>query len=369
MDCLSAGVVRIPRMSSQADRLINLTKNDMQNTLIIKLSSVGDIVMAMPAVSHLKQETGASVTWVVDEGMSSLLEHHPLVDELLIYPRNPFGESARSLRAFASGWAELVRQLRSRTYDVAIDLQGRPRTYLLLQAARAARKIGRGDFPFLSEKVRHRRAVQRHAVWACFESLDLLGLDRPAEPRLVLHSSAGAGARVEGLIRELGSAAGRYAVILPVTTWASKNWPAENWAEVGDWLCGRGLDVLLVGSSHDRQTAARIRSLMKRANRVIPVLGVLTLGELLPLFERACLVLGGDTGPLHIAAASDVPIVALYAASDPVRTGPWPPGRAQLLTAPDCRCCRLPYCRRKCMSRLEPGRVIEAASVSLGALV
>jgi len=341
----------------------------MKNILIIKLSSVGDIVMATPAVSHLKQETGALVTWVVDDGMASLLEGHPLVDDLLIYPRDPFHESSRTLRTFATRWAGLLRQLRSRNYDLAIDLQGRPRTYLLLQAARANRRIGRGFFPFLPQSVRHRRSVRRHAVLACFESLDLLGLERPAEPRLVLGANAEADTKVEGLLRELGTTAGRYAVILPVTTWRSKNWPAEYWAEVGDWLGRQGLDVLLVGSSRDHDVSARIRSAMKRTERLFPLLGVVNLRQLLPLFERACLVLGGDTGPLHIAAASEAPIVALYGASDPARTGPWPPGRAMVLTAPDCRCCRLPHCRKKCMSRLQPSRVIEAASVCLGALV
>jgi len=337
----------------------------MKKVLIIKLSSVGDIVMATPAVSHLKQETGASVTWIVDEGMASLLEDHPLVDELLLYPRDPFRSSSRTLGSFATRWTGLVRELRSRTYDVAIDLQGRPRTYLLLQAARADRKIGRGWFPFLASTVRHRRSVQRHAVIACFESLDLLGLERPAEPRLVLQAPPSDRTKVDSVLRTLGVSASCYAIVLPATTWPSKTWPVEYWAQVADWLVERGLDVLFVGSSKDQQVSGRIRSAMKRTGRVFPLLGVLTLRELLSLFERASLVLGGDTGPLHIAAAADVPIVALYGASDPLRTGPWPPGRALVLTAPDCRCCRLPYCRRKCMTRLVPDQVIEAASDSM----
>ncbi len=337
----------------------------MKKVLIIKLSSVGDIVMATPAVSHLKQTTGASVTWIVDEGMASLLEDHPLVDNLLLYPRDPFHSSSRTLRTFATRWSSLVQELRSRTFDLAIDLQGRPRTHLLLQAARAGRKIGRGLFPFVRQTVRHRRSTRRHAVLACFESLDLLGLERPAEPCLVLEARPKDHSRVEDLLGELGTTAGRYAVILPATTWPSKTWPPEYWARVADWLIDRGYDVLLVGSSGDQEVSARICSAMKRTGRVFPLLGALRLRELIPLFERASLVLGGDTGPLHIAAVSKVPIVALYGASDPFRTGPWPPGRALVLTAPECRSCRLPRCRKKCMTRLEPGRVIEAACVQL----
>ncbi len=336
----------------------------MERVLIIKLSSVGDILMATPAVSHLKQELRASVTWIVDEGMASLLEDHPLVDELLLFPRNPFAQSAASLQSLAR-CGSLLKQIRSRTFDLAIDLQGRFRSYVLLQAAQAGRKIGRGLFPFLPETVRHRRSIPRHAVLACFESLDLLGLDRPAAPRLVLRSRPKDEIKVENLLRLLGTGPGRYVVILPVTTWPSKNWPVGHWALVVDWLRQRGFDVLLVGSSRDEEVCARIRAATKRSDRVFTVLGLLTLRELLALSDRACLVVGGDTGPLNIAAVSPVPIVALYGASDPLRTGPWPPGRARILTAPGCQSCRLPRCRRKCMSKLEPSQVIEAVSVSL----
>ncbi len=336
----------------------------MKTVLVIKLSSIGDILMATPAVSHLRQELGASVTWIVDEGMASLLEDHPLVDELLLFPRDPFAQSAATPRGLARS-VSLLRQLRSRTFDLAIDLQGRSRSYILLQTARADRKIGRGLFPFLPETVLHRRSVPRHAVLACFESLDLLGLERPAAPRLILQSKPKDEAKVENLLRSLGTGAGRYAVILPMTTWPSKNWPVGHWALVVDWLRQRGLDVLLAGSSRDEGVCAGICAVTKRSERVFPVLGLLTLRELLALFKRACLVLGGDTGPLHIAAVSSTPIVALYGASDPSRTGPWPAGRACILTAPGCRSCRLPRCRKKCMSKLEPGQVIEAASASL----
>ena len=213
----------------------------MKSVLIIKLSSIGDIVMATAAVSHLKQATGASVTWVVDEGMASLLEDHPLVDELLLYPRDPFNSPSRTFRTFAKRWTALLQQLRARTYDVAIDLQGRPRTYLLLQSAQAKHKIGRGFYPFLPRTVRHKRSVQRHAVLACFESLDFLGLPRPLDPRPVIPLRPQDENKVRSVLEPLGTAAGQYAVILPATTWPSKNWPEEYWAEVADWLVEQGL--------------------------------------------------------------------------------------------------------------------------------
>jgi heptosyltransferase-1 len=340
----------------------------MKEVLIIKLSSVGDVIMATPAVRHLKQTTGASVTWVVDAGMASLLDDHPLVDNLLLYPRDPFHPTPRSLRPFLASWYGLVERLRRQTFDLAIDLQGRPRSHLLLQAVKAPRKIGRGFYPFGPQLVRHRRSVRRHAVLACFEALDLLGIERPAEPCLVLDARPEDEKKVESLLCSLGVCAGGYVVILPTTTWPSKTWPPDYWAEVADWLMDRGFDVLLVGSSRDQAVSAGVCSAMKRAGRILPLLGVLSLRELLPLFDRACLVLGGDTGPLHIASVSKVPIVALYGASDPFRTGPWPPGRATLITAPQCRFCRLPRCRKECMSRIEPGRVIEAASAQLSAV-
>jgi heptosyltransferase-1 len=348
----------------------------VRSILVIKLSAVGDIVMATPAVDHLKRATGARITWAVDEGMASLLADHPLVDDLLLFPRDPFENPLTDLRRFPLQAIRELKRLRSREFDLAIDFQGRGRTYLMLQAARARRKIGRGRFPFLSERVPHRRSVVRHAVWACFEPLDLLGLARPDQPRLVLPSHEADRAKVAGWLEAgrcaVGSAArrrltsGRFVALLPATTWPSKLWPAEHWIRTINHLNSQDTDVVVIGGKLDSAWGERLRSGVEHPERVFPLFGDLNLRELVPLFEASSLVIGVDTGPLHIAAATATPIVALYGPTDPLRTGPWPPGRASIISAPECRQCRLPRCRKKCMLRLLPEEVIAALGPAPG---
>lgn len=337
----------------------------VRSILVIKLSSVGDIMMATPAVACLKAATGARITWAVDEGMASLLVAHPLADELLLFPRDPFQDPLTDLRRFPRQAIRLIRRLRSREYDLAIDFQGRGRTYLMLQLARARRKIGRGRFPFLAESVPHRRFEARHAVSACFEPLDLLGIPRPDQPRLALPSQEADRARVGAWLADRRLTSGGFTTVLPATTWPSKLWPAEHWIELINWLSSAGMGVVAVGGKRDSHWGEKIRSSVARPDRVFGLFGELNLRELAPLFEASRLVIGVDTGPLHIAAATRTPLVALYGPTDPRRTGPWPPGRASVLVAPDCRSCRLPKCRENCMRRLSPDYVKAAVKVTL----
>ena len=339
----------------------------VRSILVLKLSSVGDVVMATPAVDTLKRATGARITWAVDEGMASLLVDHPLADELLLFPRDPFQDPLADLRRFPRQAIRLIRRLRSREYDLAIDFQGRGRTYLMLQLSRARRKIGRGRFPFLAESVPHRRSEARHAVSSCFEPLDLLGIPRPDQPQLVLPSREPDRSRVAAWLADRRLAAGRFVTAVPATTWPSKLWPAEHWAKTIDYLGAGEIDVLLVGGRRDSHWGETIRAGVARPDRLFDAFGEFTLRELTPLFESSRAVIAVDTGPLHIASANRTPLVALYGPTDPQRTGPWPPGRASVLLAPDCRSCRLPRCRKKCMSRLSPEYVTAAIRSALDA--
>jgi ADP-heptose:LPS heptosyltransferase len=99
--------------------------------------------------------------------------------------------------------------------------------------------------------------------------------------------------------------------------------------------------------------------LLEDAAGVFSAFGSLSLRELYHLLDLSVLVVSGDTGPLHIAAATRTPLVALYGPTDPLRTGPWPPGRAEVITAPGCGQCRMPHCSRGCMKLLYPCAVTQ----------
>ncbi|MBI4446673.1 MAG: glycosyltransferase family 9 protein [Acidobacteria bacterium] len=313
--------------------------------------------MSTPAVRQLKAVTGARITWAVDAGMSSLLEGHPDVDELLLFPRDPFGNS--SVSPVARRLTALVSELRKTTFDLAIDLQGRGRSYLLLLLSRARKKIGRGMFPFIEHQLPHRRRTVRHAVEACLEPLDVLGLARPSAPKLNLYSSEADHRKVAGLI---GSGNSGLYTLLPAASWDSKLWPEACWATLADWLTDRGKIIALAGCTREAALAQRIASKVRRPERLRLFFGALSLRELKPLFELSEAVVGCDTGPLHIAAATRAPLLALYGPTDPRRTGPWPPGRGHILRPAGCDTCLLPRCRRRCLQALGPEEVIDKLS-------
>lgn len=337
------------------------SQNLMDSILIIKLSSVGDIVLSTPVVRHLRAITGARIVWLVDGGIAPLLEGHPDIDELLLFPRDPFAPFMRDGHRVIPKMARLVARLRSEVFDLAIDLQGRGRTYLLLQLCRARRKIGRGSFPLLAERVTHRRDVVRHAVDSYFEATDLLGIERPSNPRLVLPPGEQDRFWLDGRLKACGID-GPIVCLAPSTTWRSKLWPPEYWAKVADWLIAQGDHVVLIGSAGESFRADAILNRLGRPQRAISLCGSLSLRQLISLFERSRLVISVDTGPMHIAAATDTPLIGLFGPTDPARTGPWPSGRATVIQAPGCRCCRIARCRRDCMKRLLPDAVIAAAS-------
>ena len=340
---------------------------DRPSILIIKLSSVGDIVMATPAVHQLKCHTNARIVWAIDEGIAPLLRGHPDVDELLLFPRDPFRFPTFDPFRVVPKAAHTVVKLRRDYFDAALDLQGRGRTYLLLQLARARIKIGRGSFPLLARAIPHNRHIQRHAVETNLEALEMLNVPVPERPALTLPAVAGDRKRVEGFLSELGIRRD-FAVLLPGGTWPSKRWPARHWAELSQWLRMEKLDVVLAGSRAEAALGTRITSLLQDATGVFSAFGSLSLRELYHLLDLSLLVVSGDTGPLHIAAATRTPLVALYGPTDPLRTGPWPPGRAEVVTAPGCTQCRMPHCSRGCMKLLYPCAVTQAVmSIRSGA--
>lgn len=338
-----------------------------RSILIIKLSSVGDVVMATPVVHHLKSQFGARIVWAMDEGIAPLLQGHPDVDDLLLFPRDPFRPFVENLSALAPKLSRMIRKLRSQAFDLAVDLQGRGRSYFLLQLAGAQTKVGRGRFPFLRQTVAHRRDVARHAVESYFEAIDLLGLPPPRDARIVLPEFPEDRERVRSVLCKSGIDAD-FVCLAPGASWPSKRWPVQYWAEVIDWLVAQDQRVVLVGSAQEAALGRDLAGSVSFPERLIPLFGSFTLRELISLCKLSRLFLAGDTGPLHIAAAAGTPVIALFAASDPVRTAPWPRGTAEIVTAPDCRHCRLPRCRKGCMSRLLPGMVIPKLAKALPAV-
>lgn len=294
---------------------------------MIRLSSIGDIVHALPAVAALGQSSpDAEISWAVEKRYAALLEGNPFVQKVI--PLDTIGWRARWT---AGGTArEVVRDLigvRGSRAGFAIDFQGLVKSAALARLSGAPRRIGFGG-PWLREsiaRVFYTESVEArgrsHVVEENLALAERAGA-RPVERdrwQFPLPASAECTRRVEERLSHLGVE--RFLVINPGGGWMSKRWAPKQYAQLigdlehdGDWT------VLITGSPAEEFIA---REILERAQAGRALYFASTLAEYIALIRRASLFVGGDTGPLHLAAAVGTPIVAIYGPTNPARNGPF----------------------------------------------
>jgi len=334
------------------------------NILLIRTSALGDIVHCLPALSALRRHLPeARLGWVVDRAFAPLLEGHPDLDEVLPVGlrawrgRTFAGETRREARAF-------LRRLRAFRADVALDLMGNHKAGVLARLSGARRRIGlaRADRREPSSALWVNEAAQARGVHAVDLALAVLApLGVPAEPVDL------GGARLpEAPLpdRPDRSEAGRrpFALLHPGAGWGNKVYPAERWAEVARELAERaGVEtrVALSPSPAERTAAAEI---VERAGGAAATVEVSELPALVAWSRRARLVLGGDTGPVHLAHAVGTPVVCVMGPTDPARHGPYgAPERALARPLPCSYCYRRFVSTKACLLEIEPRDVVERA--------
>jgi len=315
--------------------------------LIIKPSSLGDIVHALPVLAALRASyPKAHIAWLVGVGFAPLLENHPMLDEVIPFDRQRFGRMLLSTRA-CRAFLELLIHLRRRRFDLVIDLQGLIRSGFLSWAAGGRQRIGFAAARELAALFYSRRVrcpgTPHHAVDRNLCIARALGLTVTApEFPLGLHAEEIQAARLK-LDRLAPSLGNGFIALLPGARWESKRWPARRWAE----LIGRisdegGPACVLLGAGADTEAAEQV--LAHCSAPVLNLVGKTGLRELVALLHLAQAVVCHDSGPMHLAAALNRPTVAIFGPTDPARTGPYSP-RARIVSAPlDCAPCR----RRKC---------------------
>jgi lipopolysaccharide heptosyltransferase I len=321
--------------------------------LIIKPSAIGDVVHALPVLPRLKRLwPNAKLSWLITPACAKLVERHPLVDEVILFER----------RKWARGWynpsalwdvALFVHELRRRRFDLVIDLQGLLRSGLTTLLSGAPRRVGFSNARELAPAFYNERIdcswAKEHAVTRYLKIASALGCaDGPVE------FVFGVDDEDRKYIQSLIPAETEYAVLLPGTNWDTKRWPVARYAGLAKLIKERfGLETVTAGASVDKKLAAEIAS-------TFDLTGKTSLRQIVALLERAKLVVGNDTGPLHIAAGMGVPLVALYGPTDPVRTGPYGREESVLQIGLPCRPCYSRTCsHRSCMEWIKIESVLE----------
>ena len=299
-------------------------RDQPKRVLIIRLGAMGDILHALPAVAALRQAHPSwRVDWAVEPRWLALLAgddgEMPLVNRTHLvnakaWARAPLrGETIHEIR-------DLRRALRAERYDVCVDLQGAVRSALAGRLAGAKRMIGE-DEPrewaaryLFGERVRTEGV---HVIEQAVEVCEAIAGEKlcPILPPLPRNREAEAWAAA--VLREAGD---RLVVLLsPGAGWGAKRWPAERYGAVAAALHAQGCFVLVNAGPDETALAENVM----RASGGVALTPEFTLERLIALTRRICLLIAGDTGPLHLACALGKPVVGIYGPTDPRRNGPF----------------------------------------------
>jgi heptosyltransferase I len=318
--------------------------------LIIKPSALGDIVHSLPFLHSLRQHyPEAKIHWVVARGLQGLLEDHPMIQRLWIIDKERWKELSRLPETFAQ-LRHFQGELRRERFDLVIDLQGLLRSGLIAWATGAACRIGfreaREGSPFLyTHRVRGGReihAAERYMKVAAFLGCESSPLHFPLPPfpfRPPL---------VESLPAE-------YAVLAPSAGTEVKRWPPDRFGELASRL---PLPSVIVAAGSDIPLAERVAAASR--GKALSLAGKTSMKELFAVIGNARFVVSNDTGPMHIAAALQVPVFAIFGPTNPYRTGPYGPLHTIIREEISCSpCYRRKTCGKvRCMENLSVERVL-----------
>ena len=281
---------------------------------------------------------------------------------------------------------ELARRLQSSRYDLAIDFHGGPRSSLLTWLSRAPVRIGyqvagRG-WMYTRRVPRPRELRARHSVenqWDLLRALDFPEPNRTAFP-VEMPVDPDARRAVDDRLSDAGIENGDRLIVIHVSAGNPfRRWPTESFVELVRALASGkpGRRILLTSGPSDQSAVGRVvadarAGLDEASGRRIVSCGDFSLAELRALLERSCLYIGGDSGPLHVAATTNVPVVGLYGPTLPARSEPWraPEYVAEAVEVHDlpCRPCDQRICAPgdfRCLTSIGPGQVLEAAERAL----
>ncbi|HKV41384.1 MAG TPA: glycosyltransferase family 9 protein, partial [Blastocatellia bacterium] len=331
--------------------------------LVIKLSSIGDIVHTMPAVAALRKALPmAHISWVVDPRSGVILDGSPVVDELIQLPRRIWKKHSFGSQSFSEIRACLWRLRRGgagpnssptpgregstalpapgTVPEIAIDFQGLIKSGIVALASGAKRRIGfenkdlrePASRMFLTRQVP--TAIHTHKIDKNLElARSVIGEAAPGKTESDGSSACNGRDPLdyefpffvspgdEEYANQVVDGQPDFAIINPGGGWPTKLWDARRYGQIADWLWSeRGLASLITYGPGEEPLAMAVKH-ATRSQRAKPVAS--TLKQYIALARRARLFVGGDTGPLHIAAACRTPVVGLYGPTSPERNGPF----------------------------------------------
>lgn len=333
-----------------------------ERILIVRTSAMGDIVHALPALSRLRTtHPGLRIGWVVERAFAGLLDGHPDIDELIPVDLRTWRRSIASARTWreVAAFSEAMSRF---SPDLVLDLMGTHKSGVIAAWTLADRRIGlrRRDRREPSSALWLSEAVAghgRHAVDRMLSVVDGVGVSGgPVEFR---------GERLPANPWSGGPESGaEFALLHPMTAWSNKSYPLGSWSEaIRSLKAETGLDTWVAWGPGEEETAREIAS--SAGARALEELA--SLPQLTALSRAARIVLGGDTGPLHLAHAQGTAVVCVMGPTDPETNGPYGAPESVVVHRLPCSFChqRLDGARA-CLLAITPAEIVEAAVRALG---
>lgn len=344
--------------------------------LLVRLRQIGDVVFTTPTLAALADHfPGAQLTYLVEPAAAPVVSGNPHLARVIVAPRRSgFGGTLDDLR--------LGRELRHMRFDVAIDFHGGPRASLLTWLSRAPRRVGyeiKGRAWMYTDRVARARELRpRHSVENQWDLLTALGVPLPSRERYPadMPVDAQVAAAVRDRLTAHGVSSHDEVVVMHVSAGNPfRRWPLESFATVAAALANAAPAVRVIitsgpseaGAAQQVIDAARAR-LPQQAQGAVLACGEFSLSELRALTDIAALYIGGDSGPMHVASTSRVPMVSLYGPTLPARSEPWrasDEAAAVDVHGLSCRPCEQRVCVHgdfRCLSGITPEQVIDAAT-------
>jgi len=323
--------------------------------LVVKPSSLGDIIHALPTVRILRRAfPQADIAWLINENFAPILDGCPVISRVI-----PFARHRYTTPHGIAELGRLIAALHRERFDWAIDLQCLLRSSLITLATGARRRTGlsdgrEGSTSFYNELIKvpapHMHAVDRYLMLPRQLGIQVDRVDFPLAP-----DPRGAKAGPEKLI-----------LVNPGARWPTKRWPAPRFGELLARLAALWPDhrLAIIGSPDERITAEAIAA---AAHAPVEMLaGRTTLPQLVDLMRRAALLISNDSGPMHLAVAVGTPVVAIFGPTNPRQTGPYPgAAHAVLRVSLPCSPCLKAQCKDtpevNCLIQIEVEQVVAAA--------
>ncbi len=341
------------------------------NILILKPSSLGDVIHALPVLRLLKRHWPDSrIHWWLDVNLRPLLERDPDLEGIFAFERRRWAAPRHWLEIMAS-----IQAMRRQRFDLAIDLQGLARSSMFAWLANAGttvgldnqREGGREGARAMYDLTPPRASARAHAVDRYLAVLPLLGVPVDWDfqwlpPRL----------QAARRVRENWAPAGertRWIVLLPGGRWDNKRWPVENFAELAKRFAQMpDTNLVVLGSKNERPLGETIAA--AAPGRCLNLTGSTSLDEMIEWIRLSRLTITNDTGPMHVAAALRRPVIAVFGPTAPWNTGPYRQLENVIQsTSLECVPCFKSYCVYReplaCMRAIHPDVVFERACKQL----